>query len=278
MSKEKKRTNLTDEELNMLPVKQKERILRKRKAGVIFSFIWMISGLLVIPTTICCASIDFLANVFKIIAWVLIGIVVIFIILVAVTSSEEMNMIEEINIKIEKEKLEKAKEEALTKGEVYVENPSYFIFKFTRRDAKECPLCGEKLEMSWPYYNATETQKVDLPGVYVTKSYGNEVEQAVTYKRVNDDFIAQRCHCPKCEYSFYSSSVSYYENEEYTVQEDDGPGTWGGWTRKTYDVFALDKGKITEICYENLMKELNKTVHSKDKIVNSNEFSDKKRS
>lgn len=278
MSKEKKRTELTSEELNMLPVKQKERILRKRKIVVIFTFIWMISGLLAILATICCASIDSLEKVFKIIAWILIGIVILLIILVGVIGSEEIKMVEEINRKIKKEKIEREKEEAIARGEIFIDNPSYFIFKFTSRDVKECPICGEKLEMSWPYYNATETRKVELPGVYVTKSYGNEVEQAVTYKRVNDDFNAQRCHCPKCEYSFYSSIVSYYENEEYTVQEDDGPGTWVGWTRKTYDVFAFDKGKITEICYENLMKELKKKVHSKDKIVNSFEFSDKKRS
>lgn len=276
--KEKKKTKLTDEELNMLPLEQKERILKKRKIGLIFSFIWMILGLLIIPSAICCASIDSLKNVFKIITWMLIGIVIFTIFIIAEIGSEEEKMVEEINIKIEKEKIQKAKDEAAARGEVYVENSTYFISKFTRRDASECPVCGEKIEKSWPYYNATETQKVELPGVYVTKSYGNEVEQAVTYKKVNDDFIAQRCHCPKCGYSFYSSTVSYYEHEEYTVQEDDGPGTWIGWTRKTYDVFALDKGKITEISYENLMKELNEKIHSRDKIVNSSEFNDKKRS
>lgn len=89
--------------------------------------------------------------------------------------------------KKEKKEIEKLKEEALARGEVFVDMSIPFIRKFILRDASKCPICGKKLENSWLYYNATETQKVELTGVYVTKSYGNEVEQAVTYRKVNDD-------------------------------------------------------------------------------------------
>lgn len=275
--KEKKRTKLTDEELNSLPLEQKKNILLERKMININTIILLCSVVLIIPSICCCSSIHSAKTLFTIISWCLAGLILLSLILIGGLDSED-KLIEELEIEKRKKEIEKLKEEALARGEVFVDMSIPFILKFIRRDASECPICGEKLEMSWPYYNTTETQKVDLPGVYVKKSYGNEVEQAVTYKRVNDDFIAQRCHCPKCEYSFYSSSVSYYEHEEYTVQEDDGPSSRSGWFRKTYNVFALDKGKITEICYENLMKELNKALHSKDKIVSSNEFSEKKRS
>ncbi len=67
------------------------------------------------------------------------------------------------------------------------------------------------------------------------------------------------------------------KKENYTVQEDDGPGNRNGWFRNIYNVFDFDKGKITESCYHLLMEELNNNLSSNDKVVFSNEFHDKKR-
>lgn len=159
--KEKKRTKLTDEELNSLPLEQKKNILLERKMTNINAIILLCSAVLIIPSICCCSSIPSAKTLFTIISWCLAGLILLSLIVIGGLNSEE-KLIEELEIEKRKKEIEKLKEEALARGEVFVDMSIPFIRKFILRDASKCPICGKKLENSWLYYNATETQKVEL--------------------------------------------------------------------------------------------------------------------
>lgn len=56
--------------------------------------------------------------------------------------------------------------------------------------------------------------------------------------------------CPHCGYKVYRTEVGYYEQDDYTVKDDDGLSTRNGWFEHKEYVYALERGKLTAYCAE----------------------------
>ena len=252
-TQDQKRVHLTDEDLNKLPLSQKNRIIHKRKvANVLIFFVILI-------------FIAFLASIIMLCVKAKIGYIIFFgsipvefflILKIDKVTNEECELVKdnEQNLKL------KMKKDLEAIGKIYIDNPhsfaNYFYSFYGKKDT--CPVCGQKLDYNnnCGTYTAKEIQKKELEGVYVTKGYlSNEVEQAVTYKEEERDFPVSSYHCPHCEYTIYHAKINYYSNDEYKINENDGIGTRIGWFEHTKNVYAVDQGKMPDDTFEKVKSE-----------------------
>ncbi len=109
--------------------------------------------------------------------------------------------------------------DAESKGEIWctqeqVNEIGQVFDRYGNDEITDCPVCGTHLDKSCNYTFTTPVLvKKNIEGVYVSRNYSPEVEQA--YQIVSEVHTfpdARRCYCPHCQWEAFSGHFESYDS------------------------------------------------------------------
>lgn len=112
------------------------------------------------------------------------------------------------------------KADAAAKGQIWCSQQQVDeIGKVFDKEITNCPVCGTQLENSRDYiFTANVLVRKDIEGVYVSRNYSPQVEQAYEVVSEYKTFPnARRCACPKCKWEAFEGRYETFSSPSVDI-------------------------------------------------------------